>query len=48
MYIKVRFPKTHIIPTGFNDFIKPLGATYVDLGLLSDHFWHMRVTLSPL
>ena len=47
-YIKVRFQKTFIFHTYSNDFIKPLGVIWVDLGLLWDHFWHIRVTLGPL
>ena len=34
-------------PTYFNDFIKGTGEFGVDLGLLWDVFWHMRVTLGP-
>ena len=40
--------KTLIFPTYFNDFIKLFGGLWVDLGLLWDRFWHMRVTLGPL
>ena len=47
-YMKVRFQKTFIFPTYFNDFIKLLAELWVDLGLLWDHFWYMRVTLGPL
>ena len=47
MNIKARFQKTLIFPTDFNDFIKVLVEFWVDLGLLWDHFWHMRVTLDP-
>ena len=39
---------TYFTPTDFNDFIKLLGESLVDLGLLWDHFWHMKVTLGPL
>ena len=45
---EVRFQKTFIFPTDFNDFIKLLDEMLVDLGLLWDHFWHMKVTLGPL
>ena len=41
---KGRFQKTLIFPTDFNDFIKLLGENSIDLGLLWDLFWHMRVT----
>ena len=47
-YTKVRFQKTFIFHTDFNDFINLLGEIWVDLGLLWDHFWHMEVTLGPL
>ena len=46
-YMKVRFQKTFIFLTSFNDFIKLWGELGVDLGLLWDVFWHMRVTLGP-
>ena len=42
------FSKKIISHTDFNDFIKLLGEVLVDLGLLWDHFWHMKVTLGPL
>ena len=45
--MKVRFQKTLISPTAFDDFIKLWGEFGVDLGLLWDVFWHMRVTLDP-
>ena len=45
--MKVRFQKTLIFPTYFNDFIKLWNEFGVDLGLLWDVFWHMRVTLGP-
>ena len=45
--MRVRFPKTFIFRTDFNDFIKLWGELGVDLGLLWDVFWHMRVTLGP-
>ena len=45
--MKVRFQKTLISPTDFNDFIKLWDEFGVDLGLLWDVFWHMRVTLGP-
>ena len=35
-------------PTYFNDFIKLFGGLWVDLGLLWDRFWHMKVNLGPL
>ena len=47
-YTKVRFQKTLIFRADFNDFIKLIGEMLVDLGLLWDHFWHMKVTLGPL
>ena len=40
--------KTFVYPTDFNDFIKLLGEVLVDLGLLWDHFWHMKVAWGPL
>ena len=46
-YMKVHFQKTLISPTDFNDFIKLWCELEVDLGLLLDLFWHMRVTLGP-
>ena len=45
--MKVRFQETHIFRTDFNDFIKLSGGFGVDLGVLWDVFWHMRVTLGP-
>ena len=33
-------------PTDFDDFIKLLDEISVDLRLLWDHVWHMKVTLS--
>ena len=42
----MHFQKTHIFPTDFNDFIKLLDEMSVDLRLLWDHVWHMKVTLS--
>ena len=47
-YMKVLFQKTFISPTYFNDFIKMFGGLWVDLGLLWDRFWHMKVNLGPL
>ena len=47
-YMKVLFQKTLIFPTDFNDFIKLFGGLWVDLGLLWDRFWHMKVNLGPL
>ena len=46
-YMKVRFQKTFIFPADFNDLIKLWSGLGVDLGLLWDVFWHMRVTLGP-
>ena len=46
-YMKVRFQKTLIFRTDCTDFIKLWGGLGVDLGLLWDVFWHMRVTLGP-
>ena len=46
-YMKVHFQKTLISPTDFNDFIKLWCELEVDLGLLWDLLWHMRVTLDP-
>ena len=46
--MKVRFQKTLIFPTDFNDFIKLWGEFGVDLGLLWDVFWHMRATWGTL
>ena len=40
--------KTLIFPTYFHDFIKLFGGLWVDLGLLWDRFWHMKVNLGPL
>ena len=39
------FSKTLISRTYFNDFIKGMSEFGIDLGLLWDVFWHMRVTL---
>ena len=41
------FSKTLISRTYFNDFIKGMSEFGIDLGLLWDFFWHMRVTLDP-
>ena len=41
------FSKTIISRTYFNDFIKGMSEFGIDLGLLWDVFWHMRVTLGP-
>ena len=38
----------NIHPTHFNDFIKLFGGLWVDLGLIWDRFWHMKVNLGPL
>ena len=43
-YIKVVFKKHPFSLIDFNDFIKVLGENSIDLGLLWDLFWHMRVT----
>ena len=32
----------------FDDFIKLFGGLWVDLGLIWDRFWHMKVNLGPL
>ena len=42
------FQKAFFFSTDFNDFIKLLCGIWVDLGLLWDRFWHMRMTLGPL
>ena len=47
-YMKVIFQKTHIFHTYLNDFIKLFGGLWVDLGLIWDRFWHMKVYLGPL
>ena len=39
------FSKNTHSPTSFNDFIKSMSGFGIDLGLLWDFFWHMRVTL---
>ena len=41
------FSKNTHSPTDFDDFIKLWCELEVDLGLLWDLFWHMRVTLDP-
>ena len=46
--MKVPSQKTLIFPTYCNDFIELFGGLWVDLRLLWDRFWHMKVNLGPL